>query len=212
MPWARLTLRIPAATAEPVLPAQTRACASPAATACAASTIEASGVDRTARTGSGALAMETGESTICTPSGGSPSSRAGPNSSTRAPWAAARAAPAATSLGPRSAPLASTATIGPPNGTVVGASVTGQGVATTPPPHPKSPRRHGRLVVVIVVVVRVRRDDLAPGVGAAHGADPVGTARTVTTRAGVERGRADLVLRAPLCGPTVGLLLLGDGH
>jgi hypothetical protein len=64
---------------------------------------------RAAPTGSAALAIDIGASTISTPSGISPSSAAGPNSSTRAPAAAAIAAPAATSDGPRSAPLQSTA-------------------------------------------------------------------------------------------------------
>ena len=46
-----------------------------------------------------------------TPSATSPISSAAPNSSTRTPWDAAIAAPAATSAGPRSAPPASTATV-----------------------------------------------------------------------------------------------------
>ena len=45
------------------------------------------------------------------PAGTAPISAAGPNSRTRIPSAAARAAPAATSRGPRSAPPASTATV-----------------------------------------------------------------------------------------------------
>ena len=64
---------------------------------------------RTARTGSGSFAIETGASTISTPPPGWPSCAAGPNSSTPTPCAAASRAPAATSAGPRSAPLASTA-------------------------------------------------------------------------------------------------------
>ena len=55
---------------------------------------------------------EIGASMTSTPAGGSPSSLAGPNSSTRAPSPAASAAPAATSAGPRSAPLQSTAITG----------------------------------------------------------------------------------------------------
>src|SRR5581483_5222105 len=54
--------------------------------------------------------METGASTTSTPAGTGPISPAGPNSSTPTPRSAAIAAPAATSLGPRSAPPASTAT------------------------------------------------------------------------------------------------------
>src|SRR5581483_9852723 len=54
--------------------------------------------------------METGASTTSTPAGTGPISPAGPNSSTPTPRSAAIAAPAATSVGPRSAPPASTAT------------------------------------------------------------------------------------------------------
>ena len=103
-------LKVPAASAAPVPPAQTSACARPSATALAACTIEASGVLRTAPTGSLALAIDTGASTTSTPSRASPTSSAGPNRITCAPSAAAIAAPAATSAGPRSEPLQSTAT------------------------------------------------------------------------------------------------------
>ncbi len=107
-------LNSPAASAAPVPPAQTSACARPSATARAACTIEASGVARAARAGSPLLAIETGASISSTPSGSSagaiPSSETGPNSNTRAPCSAASTAPAATSAGPRSAPFASTAT------------------------------------------------------------------------------------------------------
>ncbi len=105
-------LNVPAASAAPVPPAHTSACARPSATARAAITIDASGVARAALAGSAAFAIDTGASTTSTPAGGSPSSAAGPNRSTRAPRAAASAAPAATSAGPRSAPLQSTATTG----------------------------------------------------------------------------------------------------
>ena len=73
MPGARLMLKSPAASAAPVPPAQTSACARPSATARAACTIEASGVARAARTGSGLLAIETGASTTSTPAGSAPS-------------------------------------------------------------------------------------------------------------------------------------------
>src|SRR6478752_3467506 len=73
--------------------------------------------------------------------------------------------PPATSAGPRSAPLASTATV------------------TSMPP---------RLLVVVVVL---DGDDLTARVVAAHRADPVGTPRAVAMRALVQRGRVDLVLR-----------------
>ncbi len=109
-PFARFTLNRPAASAAPVPPAHTSACARPSPTAFAACTIDASGVARTALTGSALLATDTGASTNSTPSGTGPISRAGPNRSTRTPCSAARAAPAATSAGPRSAPFASTAT------------------------------------------------------------------------------------------------------
>src|SRR5690242_20575969 len=110
-----------------------------------------------------------------------PISAAGPNRSTRVPRSAARAAPAATSAGPRSAPPASTATV-----TTAGTSVD--------------------------VLVPLRDDYLAPLIAAAYGADPVRKARAVALRARVVGRRADLVLRATLRGPRVGLLLLGDGH
>ena len=104
-------LNSPAASAEPVEPPETRAWAWPAATALAAWTIEASGVERTAKAGSAALAIDTGASMTSTPSGTGPISSAGPNRRTLVPAAAAMAAPAATSAGPRSAPPASTATV-----------------------------------------------------------------------------------------------------
>ena len=69
---ARLMLNRPAASAAPVEPPDTSASARPSATARAACTIEASGVERTARAGSGALAIETGASTTVTPSGRPP--------------------------------------------------------------------------------------------------------------------------------------------
>ncbi len=112
MPRSRLMLNRPAASAEPVEPPDTSACASPLATALAARTIDASGVERTACAGSDAFAIETGASITVTPGPTSPISPAGPYSSTSiAPAAAAFVAPAATSAGPRSAPPASTATV-----------------------------------------------------------------------------------------------------
>src|SRR5438270_66234 len=187
MPRRRRRLNSPAASADPVEPPETSACARPSATARAAWTIEASGVERAASAGSAALAIDTGASTTSTPSGTAPISAAGPKRSTRVPRSAAIAAPAATSAAPRSAPLASTAT------------VTGSVIPAAP-------------LVVVLVLVLVGRDDLAPGVGAAVRAHPVGTARVVAVRALVHRGRADLVLRAPLAGARTRLLLLWDGH
>jgi hypothetical protein len=84
------------------------------ATERAAWTIDASGLLRNARTGSAAFAMDSGASTISMPGVPSTSDRSaspGPNRRIRIPPAAASAAPAATSAGPRSAPLASTATV-----------------------------------------------------------------------------------------------------
>ena len=196
MPRARLMLKSPAASAAPVPPAHTSACARPSATARAACTIEASGFARAARAGSGLLAIDSGASTSSTPAtevaisaGGvsssasaAPSSARGPNSSTRAPCCAASAAPAATSAGPRSAPLASTATTG------------------------------GSVVVVVLLVMLDRDGDLATGVCAAHPAHPVRAARAVAARAHAQRGRGDFVLRAALGGAAVRLLLLGDCH
>ncbi len=69
MPRSRRRLNSPAASAEPVEPPETRACARPSATARAAWTIEASGVERTANAGSAALAIEIGASTTSTLSG-----------------------------------------------------------------------------------------------------------------------------------------------
>ena len=62
-PRARLKVNSDAASAAPVEPPETSAPASPAATALTAWTIDASGVPRTARAGSGAFAIETGAST-----------------------------------------------------------------------------------------------------------------------------------------------------
>src|SRR6202012_2422188 len=62
------------------------------------------------------------------------------------------------------------------------------------------------------VLVPLRDDYLAALVAAAHGADAVRKARAVALRAGVVRRRADLVLRAALGGPRMGLLLLRYGH
>src|SRR2546427_6333231 len=202
MPAARLTLNRDAASAAPVPPAHTSACALPAATALAACTIEACGCARTAPAGSGLLAIETGASTTSTRGQGAPSSSAGPNRIECTPCSAARAAPAATSPAPKSAPLQSTAT------TVAGASCApagdeGGASGTTPV----------LLVVVLVIAgAGARRHDLAARVGAAHRAHPVRSPRAVAARARVQCGDADLVLGAALGGPAVGRLFLGDGH
>src|SRR5271154_5774277 len=155
MPRARLTLNEPAASAAPVPPAHTRACARPSATALAAWTIEASGVARAALTGSELLAIDTGASTICTPPGSSPSSSAGPKRITRTPALAAIAAPAATSAGPRSAPLQSTA--------ITGGRVSSVRACEEFPPDGTSP-----LLVLVLVIVAVHpgNHDLAARIGA----------------------------------------------
>src|SRR5271170_2564634 len=206
MPGARLTLNDPAASAAPVPPAHTSACALPSATARAACTIEASRVVRAAPTGSGLLAIDTGASTTSTPAGTSPSSCAGPNRITRTPPLAAIAAPAATSDGPMSAPLQSTATTG-----ACGSSAgTGEELlAGDTSPGDTSPLL---LLVLVLVGVRPGGHDLAAGIGAAHRAHAVRPARAVALRTRVDRGRADLVLGAALGGTAVGLLFLGDCH
>ena len=93
---------VAAASVGPVLPADTSASARPSATAAAAWTIEASGFERTARTGLSA-AGTAGASTTPSPAG---ISAAGPNTSAGSPD---RRAPSATTAGPPSAPFASTA-------------------------------------------------------------------------------------------------------
>ena len=112
-PCARLMLNRPAASAAPVEPPETSASASPSATARAAWTIEASGVERDrARRGRRPWRSRPGASTTSTPVGRRRRSRRRARRAGRARrCAAAIAAPAATSAGPRSAPLASTATV-----------------------------------------------------------------------------------------------------
>src|SRR5438874_10190612 len=198
-------LNSPAASAAPVPPAHTSACAGPSAIARAACTIDACGVRRAALAGSAALAIEIEASTTSipgTPCAASFSSEAGPKSITRAPSPAAISAPAATSAGPRSAPLQSTATTGARRSS-------------------SAPRGHGepgaamrRLVLVAGVVLAERRRGrhLAPCIEAALRAHAVRPAGAVALRALVERRRRDPVLRAALCGAAVRLLFLGDGH
>src|ERR1700722_19471117 len=207
MPCARLMWAQPAASATPVEPLQTSACARPSPTAIAACTIEACGASRTALIGDGSLAIDSGASTISIPSPPSPSAAAGPNRITLTPWAAAMRAPAATSEGPRSAPLASTAT-----------------TVTPGAPRGRAPRWLNRRPLraagewpgasdqpsmFVIVVVLGRSDDLAPGVGPADRADAMRTPRRVAARAGIQRRREDLVVRAALRRTAVGLLLLG---
>src|SRR5271154_6185517 len=156
MPRARLTLNSPAASAAPVPPAHTSACALPSATATAACTIDASGLARAALTGSELLAIDTGASTTSTSPGTSPSCSAGPNRITRAPAPAAIAAPAATSAGPRSAPLQSTAT-------------TGWSEASARTGIPADATSALLVIVLVIVAVAAGRHDIATGIGAAHG-------------------------------------------
>src|SRR5271167_4625567 len=145
-------LNKPAASAAPVPPAHTNACARPCATARAAWTIEASGFARAALAGSGLLAIDSGASTTCTLAAGSPSSAAGPNRITRAPRLAAIAAPAATSAGPRSAPLQSTATTG-----------WSEASARTGIPADATPAL--LVIVLVIVAVAAGRHDIATGIG-----------------------------------------------
>src|SRR5438552_8349382 len=154
MPAARLTLNRDAASAAPVPPAHTSACARPAATAFAACTIEACGWALTAPAGSGLLAIEMGASTTSIREDGTPSASAGPNSSECTPCSAARAAPAATSAGPKSAPLQSTAT------TVAAASS-----AVTSDEEGGAPGGTPVLLVVVLVIAAAgaRRHYLAAG-------------------------------------------------
>src|SRR5437588_6712670 len=194
MPRMRLMLNSPAASAAPVPPAHTSACAAPDATARAACTIEASGLLRAASAGSELLAIETGASTISSVSEGSPSCARGPNRITRAPPATAIAAPAATSAGPRSAPLQSTATTGAEKEAVPGDTRVLAGVG------------------LVVRLVGASGNHLAAGIGPAHRTHAMRPARAVTARALVQRGRRYAVLRAALGGAAVRLLFLGDGH
>ncbi len=180
-PRTRLKPNSAAARAAPVEPPLTSASASPSVTAATARTIDASGVRRTARAGSASLAIDTGASTTETCAGTGPISAAGPNRITRT--FSACAAPRATSAGPRSAPLTSTATV--------------TGVL---------------LVLVIVIVSVVHVHDLATAIEPAMRAHAVRAARPAALRAVVDRGSSDLVLRPALRGARVRLLLLRDCH
>ena len=202
MPGARLMLNMPAASAAPVAPAHTSACARPCATARAACTIEASGVVRAAHRVLGLGDRHRRVHDLHARRRLAQLS-AGPNSRTRAPCAAAIAAPAATSAGPRSAPLQSTATTGACarlRGRMTG---TTRPLASLPASRDRARARDR---------ARPRRHDLAARVCAAHRAHPMRPARAVALRTRVQRGRADLVLSAPLGGAAVRLLFLGDGH
>ena len=195
MPRARLMLNRPAASAGPVEPPETSASASPVGDRARGADDRGVGVSSARRaTGSAALAIDTGASTTSTPAGDRRRSRAaGPNSSDAdALAAAASAAPAATSAGPRSAPLASTATVMVIGGRLLSAADWPTGAF--------APRRGAgpRWLVLVVVIVVVHVHDLAPGVDPAHRADPVRPARAVALRARVVRRRGDLVLRAAL--------------
>jgi hypothetical protein len=103
-----------------------------------------------------------------------------------------------------SAPLQSTATTGVADCRASMSEVLDSGPGAAAP----------LLVVLVLVVAAVRGwgDDLTPGVEAALRAHAVRPTRTVALRTGVHRGRADLVLCAPLGGSAVRLLFLGDGH
>ncbi len=184
MPRARLMLNRPAASAAPVPPAHTSACARPSATARAACTIEASGCARAARAGSGLLAIDTGASMTSTPAGCSLDLRGGAEQQhARPPLRRERRAR-------RDLCRSEVGAVGVDRDDH---RLTRRGRA--PPPR-----------------VFDRCGDLAARVGAAHRAHPVRAARAVAARAHAQRGRRDLVLRAALGGAAVRLLLLGDGH
>ena len=207
MPRARRMLKRPAASAGPVDPPETNASASPSATARAARTIEASGRRADRRDRVGRLRDRHRGVDDLDARGAGPISSAGPYRRTRTPCDAASAAPSATSDGPRSAPLASTATVMLIGGRLLSGADSPTGAC--------APGRAGRAatwLVLVVVIVIVHVHDLAPGVGPAHRADPVRQARAVALRARVVRRRGDLVVRATLRGAAVRLLLLGDGH
>ena len=120
-------------------------------------TIEASGVPRTARTGSGSLAIEIGASTISTPPPGSAQLAGRPEQHTPTPCCGGD---------PRARGNLSRSEIG-----AVGVD---------------RDDRHRRQWSCIVVVL-ARSDDLATGVGAAHRAHAMRSPRAVAARARIER-------------------------
>ena len=79
---------------------------------------------------------------------------------------------------------------------------------------PAPGRRRSRRPRSLVVCVDpgLLHDDLAAGVGTAVRADPVRPPRRVAARAVAEARGLDLVLRAALVRPRMGLSLLGNGH
>jgi hypothetical protein len=97
--------------------------------------------------------------------------------------------------------LQSTATVGTPDWS--GSRCGGEGEA---------PGDTSALLVGVLVIVRSRHGDLAPGVGAACGTHPMRPARAVALGTHVQGRRPDLVLGAPLRGPAVRLLFLGNRH
>src|SRR3990172_6878781 len=99
--------RSEAASIAPVFPAETTASALPSATARTARTSDDSGFDRTASTACSSISIDSDASTKGRPS---VSSSRGPNRMGCISAAAAVAAPATISVGPRSPPSASTAT------------------------------------------------------------------------------------------------------
>jgi hypothetical protein len=68
------------------------------------------------------------------------------------------------------------------------------------------------VIVIVVVIGCARTHDLAAGVEAALGADPVWPAGFVALRAEVRRRSVDPVLGTPLGRAAVGLLFLGYRH
>ena len=105
-PGIRRSSISPAASIAPVFPAETTASADPSATARTAATRELSGFERTASAGFSSISITSAASWSSSPPVSSP---AGPKSTGTIVSLAASRAPATTSAGPRSPPIASTA-------------------------------------------------------------------------------------------------------
>ena len=188
IPRPRLMRNSEAASAVPVEPPETSASARPSATAATAATIEASGLARTARAGSSALAIETGASIDLDALGHLADLGRGPEQQHAHAVLGHRGGSAARDLGG--------AVVGP-----VRVNRDGDRVGHRPLASDRGRDRARRLP-----------RHLAPVVEAAVRAHAVRTARRVALRAAVQRRRGDLVLRAALGGARMRLLLLGDGH
>ena len=179
MPRARLMLNVPAASAAPVPPAQTSACARPSATARAACTIDACGRRaRRARPGPRPWRSRPARRSTSTPARQLAQLPAGPNRSTRAPWLRPRSPRRPR---PRPVPGRRRCSRRPPP------VVAPPAAQRTRRARPLASRPLG-VVVLVIVIVRARRHDLTARVGAAHRAHPVRAARAVALRARVTAG------------------------